>query len=189
MVRKQILNSLVYCSLAIVACTLLPASEHHGIVRFAGLPVPGATITATKGDKKQIAVTDPQGIYTFADLPDGVWNLQVEMLCFTPLKNEVAIAPNSPSPEWELKLLPFDEIKASAPPPAPNAAPLPATSSSPAPQTGVQVASTTPAPADKAAAPPKKGSKAAAAAATAAANARPGFQRADLNASNAPPPA
>ena len=44
-------------------------------------------------------------------------------------------------------------------------------------------------PADKAAAPPKKGSKAAAAAATAAANARPGFQRADLNASNAPPPA
>jgi hypothetical protein len=142
------------------------------------------------GDKKQIAVTDPQGIYTFADLPDGVWNLQVEMLCFTPLKNEVAIAPNSPSPEWELKLLPFDEIKASAPPPAPNASPLPATSSTSTPQTGVQVASATPAPADKAAAPPKKGSKAAAAAAaTAAANARPGFQRADLNASNAPPPA
>ena len=129
MVRKHILNSLFYCSLASVACTLLPASEHHGIVRFAGLPVPGATITATMGDKKLVAVTDPQGIYTFADLPDGVWNLQVEMLCFTPLKNEVAIAPNSPSPEWELKLLPFDEIKASAPPPAPNAAPLPATSS------------------------------------------------------------
>ena len=190
MVRKHILNFLFCCSLASVACTLLPASEHHGIVRFAGLPVPGATITATMGDKKLVAVTDPQGIYSFADLPDGVWNLQVEMLCFTPLKNEVAIAPNSPSPEWELKLLPFDEIKASAPPPAPNAAPLPATSSTPAPQTGVQVASATPAPADKAAAPPKKGSKAAAAAAaTAAANARPGFQRADLNASNAPPPA
>ena len=93
-----------------------PASEHHGIVKFAGLPVPGATITATMGDKKLVAVTDPQGVYSFPDLPDGVWNLQVEMLCFSTLKNEVAIAPNSPSPEWELKLLPFDEIKASAPP-------------------------------------------------------------------------
>ena len=91
------------------------------MVKFAGLPVPGATITATMGDKKLVAVTDPQGQYSFADLADGVWNLQVEMLCFSTLKMEVAVAPNSPSPEWELKLLPFDEIKASAPPPAPDA--------------------------------------------------------------------
>ena len=73
---------------------------------------PGATITATMGDKKMVAVTDPHGVYSFPDLADGVWNLQVEMLCFSPLKMEVAVAPNSPSPEWELKLLPFDEIKA-----------------------------------------------------------------------------
>ena len=85
------------------------------MVKFAGLPVPGATITATMGDKKMVAVTDPQGQYSFADLADGVWNLQVEMLCFSTLKMEVAVAPTSPSPEWELKLLPFDEIKASAP--------------------------------------------------------------------------
>ena len=89
------------------------------MVKFAGLPVPGATITATQGDKKLVAVTDPQGQYSFADLADGVWNLQVEMLCFSTLKMEVAVAPNSPSPEWELKILPFDEIKASAPAPAP----------------------------------------------------------------------
>ena len=53
------------------------------MVKFAGLPVPGATITATMGDKKLVAVTDPQGVYSFADLADGVWNLQVEMLCFS----------------------------------------------------------------------------------------------------------
>ena len=49
---------------------------------------------------------------------DGNWTIKVEMLCFTPLEREVAIAPGAPSPEWELKMLPFDEIKASAPPPA-----------------------------------------------------------------------
>ena len=74
MARKHILNSLFYWTLASVACTLLPASEHHGIVKFGGLAVPGATVTATQGDKKLAAVTDPQGIYSFADLPDGVWN-------------------------------------------------------------------------------------------------------------------
>src|SRR5450759_1988321 len=121
MARKHILNTLFPWTMACVACTLLPASEHHGIVKFGGLGVPGATVTATQSDKKLVAVTDPQGIYTFADLADGVWNVQVEMLCFPTLKKEVASAPNAPSPAWELKLLPFDEIKASAPPPAPSA--------------------------------------------------------------------
>src|ERR1035438_5998114 len=119
MARNPILRTVVCGLVVCLAPALVQASEHHGIVRFAGLPVPGATVTATQGEKKVAAVTDPQGIYTFADLADGVWNLQVEMLCFATLKMEVAVAPNAPSPEWELKLLPFDEIKASAPPAVP----------------------------------------------------------------------
>src|ERR1041384_4284602 len=99
----------------------LTAAEHQGQVKFGGLAVPGATITATKGDQKMVTVTDQQGFYAFPDLADGIWNFQVEMLCFSAIKQEVAIAPNAPSPQWELKLLPFDEIKASAPPPAPAA--------------------------------------------------------------------
>ncbi len=158
------------------------------MVKFAGLPVPGATITATMGDKKVVAVSDPQGQYSFPDLADGVWNLQVEMLCFSTLKMEVAVAPNSPSPEWELKLLPFDEIKASAPPPAP--APPVQTQATPAATPHSETAqvanpsllkpSTAPA--------PKKGSKAAKAAAATAAAAKPqaGFQRAEVNASGGP---
>jgi hypothetical protein len=187
MARKHILNTLFYWTIAGAACALLTASEHHGIVRFGGMAVPGATVIATQGEKKLVAVTDPQGTYTFADLADGVWNLQVEMLCFTTLKKEVAIAPNAPSPEWELKLLPFDEIKAAAPPPAPSAAPPPPSTPAATPQTaGTAAASPAPATQDKTPAA-KKGSKAATAAAAAAANARPGFQRADLNASSAPP--
>src|ERR1035441_5756497 len=175
MARNHILNTLICLTIAGAACGLLPAAEHRGIVKFGGLAVPGATVTATQGDKKLVAVTDAQGVYAFADLADGVWNLQVEMLCFATLKNEVAIAPNAPSPEWELKLLPLDEIKAATPAPAPSAGAPPA--AAPA----ISPAAATP--------PARKGSKAAKAAAAAAAEkARPGFQRADLNASsvNAP---
>ena len=155
------------------------------MVKFAGLPVPGATITATMGDKKVVAVTDPQGQYSFADLADGVWNLQVEMLCFSPLKMEVAVAPNSPSPEWELKLLPFDEIKASAPAPAP--APAAQTSATPAatPQSETAQVANPSLLTPSATAKPKKGSKAAASTA-AAAKPQAGFQRAEVNASGGP---
>src|ERR1035441_7405267 len=90
MARNYILNSFFCWTIAWAACMLLPASEHHGVVKFGGLAVPGATVTATQGDKKQVAITDPRGVYTFPDLADGVWNLQVEMLCFATLKNEVA---------------------------------------------------------------------------------------------------
>jgi hypothetical protein len=188
MARNSIFKAFFYCLFACLAPGLVQASPHHGMVKFAGLPVPGATITATMGDKKFVAVTDGQGQYSFADLADGVWNLQVEMLCFTTLKMEVAVAPNSPSPEWELKLLPFDEIKASAPAPAappPAAQPSATPAATPQSETA-QVAN--PSLLKPSAAPaPKKGSKAAAAA-TAAAKPQPGFQRANLNASGGPGP-
>jgi len=154
----------------------LAAAEHRGIVKFGGLPLPGATVTATQGDKKFTAITDQGGAYTFADLADGLWTLKVEMLCFAPLAKEVAIAPSAPSPEWEMTLLPLAEMQASAQP-APTAAPgaPPAATS----------ATLTP---DKAAAPavtangakPAKGKGKTPATPT---NPPGGFQRADVNAS------
>lgn len=79
--------------------------------------MPGVSVTATKGDQKVVAVTDQQGVYAFPNLEDGVWNFEIEMLCFETIKQEVGIAPNAPSPSWELKLQSFDAIKAAAPPP------------------------------------------------------------------------
>jgi hypothetical protein len=90
------------------------ASEYHGRVAFGGLPVPGATITATRGDKKIVAVSDQQGSYSFADLADGAWKIQVEMQCFSPIEQTVTIAPNAPAGAWELKLLSLDQILAKA---------------------------------------------------------------------------
>src|SRR5689334_20491667 len=98
-------------ALAVAMAVCLPASEHHGQVKFGGLPLSGVSVTATKGDQKVVAVTDQQGVYAFPNLEDGVWNFEVEMLCFETVKQEVGIAPNAPSPSWELKLQSFDAIK------------------------------------------------------------------------------
>src|SRR5258706_10979459 len=86
------------------------ASEHHGQVNFGGLPVPGATVTATQGDKRLTAITDQQGVYTFTDIADGIWTMQVEMLGFATQTQEITVAPDKPGPMWELKLLPLAEI-------------------------------------------------------------------------------
>jgi hypothetical protein len=166
------------CGLLLLAsCGLLSAAEHRGLVKFGGLPVPGATVIATQGEKSVTAVTDPQGAYTFKELADGNWTIKVEMLCFAPMEREVVVAPNAPSPEWELKLLPFDEIKASAPPPPPSA-PAPAvTSSSNGAPAKTETATVAPT--------PKKGAKLPKGVPPPlAANTASGFQRAEANASS-----
>jgi hypothetical protein len=125
----------------------LQAAEHHGVVRFGGLPVPGATVTATQSEKRFTAVTSQQGFYSFADLPDGRWTIQVEMLCFAPLKRDVA--PGAPGTEWELQLLPLPEMHAerhaAAPPPPGEAAPAvqPATPAKPGKKKSGPVAANT----------------------------------------------
>src|SRR5579883_1512121 len=94
-----------------VAVATLFASEHHGVVQSGGIPVPGATVTASQGEKKFVTTTDDQGAYAFADLPDGVWTISIEMLGFARQSEDVGIASMSPSPTWNLKLLSAAEVK------------------------------------------------------------------------------
>src|SRR3954447_334558 len=106
----------------------LMAAEHHGVIKSGGLPVPGASITATQGDKKLHTTSDENGRYSFADLADGLWTIEVEMLGFAKLSNEVGIAFDAPSPEWNLKFLSMSAITAAAATPAtPATSPAPAT--------------------------------------------------------------
>ena len=94
----------------------LAASEHYGQVTFGGLPVPGATVTASQGDKQFVTITDQQGVYKIADLADGVWTIRVDMLGFSPSSQDVTVAAGSQPSSWELKLMPFEEIARTAPP-------------------------------------------------------------------------
>ena len=111
----------------------LNASEYHGVVRFGGLPVPGAAVTAQKGDQTVTAITDPQGAYTFPDLADGTWNVRVDMLGFAVTKQDVTVAPNAPPAELELKMLPFAQIHAEVKTVAPAATTAAATPETPSP--------------------------------------------------------
>ena len=127
---KHIMKLLQISVLAFAALSSLWASEHHGLIKYGGLPLPGATVTATKGDKSVQAVADQDGKYSFPDLADGTWTFKVEMLCFATQTKDVAVAPDAPSPVWDMQLLPMDQIKPVAPTPA--AAPPPTTAAAPA---------------------------------------------------------
>jgi hypothetical protein len=185
---KAIPRYLRLCAVACLAVFSLTASEQHGTVKFGAVAVPGATVTATRDNKKVVAITDENGAYSFPDLEDGVWKIQVEMLCFTTVSKEIGVAPGSPGAEWELKLQSMDEIKpaAQAPPPpgtaATGTAPAAAAGTTPATAATPQPAATQTAAATGKAAKGKKGAAAPAAP-------QAGFQRTDVNASgDAPPP-
>jgi hypothetical protein len=168
-------------ALACLLAVALVAGEHRGQVQFAGLPVPGATVSASLADKKLTAVTDEKGIYTFPDLADGTWNFRVEMLCFSPIDREVVIKPGAPDAIWELKLLPFAEIQAAAGPTLPKPTPTPSTP--------VSISTGSPAgkpetPAERPSLKASNGKGKKGAAQGPAADPQSGFKRADLNASS-----
>jgi hypothetical protein len=84
---------------------------YRGQVTFGGLPVPGATVKATWGSKQFATTTDQQGFFSFPDLADGKWTIEVRMTGFAIVKQEVVIGAKAPAGKWELKLLPLDQIK------------------------------------------------------------------------------
>ena len=114
-----------WCIVALLAVTSLTAGEHHGLVKFAGLGMPGASVTLTQGDKKVTAITAPDGDYAFPEIADGTWQIQIEMMCFAPITREVVVGPGALPAQWELKMLPIDEMKTvnAAPAPPPIASP------------------------------------------------------------------
>src|SRR5207249_2699389 len=103
---RYLLRPIVLASVALIRSM---AAEHHGQVKFGGLPLPGATVTATQEGKTLGAITDFQGTYSFADLTEGTWTIRVEMLCFEPMQQEVAIkADAAPVPGGESNQAPSD---------------------------------------------------------------------------------
>lgn len=114
---------LVCILVTLVFSTAAVASEYHGQVFIGGVPVPGATVTVTQGDKQQVTVTDRQGLYEFADLANGAWEIKIEMRGFSTLEASVTVAPNAPQGTWELKLLGLDQLLAQAQSGAPQSTP------------------------------------------------------------------
>jgi trimeric autotransporter adhesin len=93
-------------------CRSAVASEYHGVVTFNGLPVPGASVTAAQAQKRFVATTDVHGLYSFSDLADGTWTIEVEMQGFEKANQDVVVGPNTKPTTWELKLLSINTIEA-----------------------------------------------------------------------------
>jgi hypothetical protein len=90
---------------------------HAGVVRSGGVPIPGAVVTATAQGAKVSTVTDETGVYRFAGLAEGKWNIEVRMTGFAPLTRVVDVPAAQPT-EWTLALQP----RVVAPAPSANAA-------------------------------------------------------------------
>jgi hypothetical protein len=102
---------LSWLSAALIAGSATAMADEHGLVTFNGLPVPGATVTATQGDKKIVVSADADGRYDLPGLGEGAYSLRVEMLGFATVTRDVMFGESSAAPTVELSLLPFEEIK------------------------------------------------------------------------------
>lgn len=86
------------------------AQQYSGEVSFAGFPVPGATVTVTRGAEHRSTITDAEGRFSFTDLSAGKWTLDVKMLCFADLKRTITIPASQTNSSLELELLPRNQI-------------------------------------------------------------------------------
>ncbi len=88
------------------------ASEYHGTVKAGGLALPGATVTASQGDKQIVTTTDQQGVFCFSELADGTWTIEVEMLGFEKMARQVGVASDAPAADFALKFLTEEALAA-----------------------------------------------------------------------------
>ena len=163
---KPLLLCLAIACLWVAGLGTARASEYHGQVTFGGLPVPGAVVTATQGDKKMVAIADPMGLYSFPNLADGAWTIEVQMTGFAPLKQDVSIAPAAAAGAFELKLMTLEQIRAAANPMKVDAAAAAASAAPENPSLPAAPGSSGGAPAGTAAAPAASTAPGKAAAAT-----------------------
>jgi trimeric autotransporter adhesin len=86
------------------------AETHTGIVRFGGLPLPGASVAATQGSNKLATITDMEGRYRIEGLSTTPFSIEVAMQLFAIQTREFA-GPDQTA-EWDMKLLRAEHISA-----------------------------------------------------------------------------
>jgi hypothetical protein len=90
------------------------AADHFGRVVFNTVPVPGATVVATRLEQQVTTTTDLDGVFRLTALADGEWTVRVEMMGFVVATQEIRVAAETPPSTWELKLLPLAEMVSNA---------------------------------------------------------------------------
>ena len=91
---KALRRAVVWFALIVLAVAAR-AADTEGRVTFGGLPVPGATVTLTHGDKSLTAISDAQGSYRFSNVDEGDWTIEIQMMGFAPVKRQVSCRSHS----------------------------------------------------------------------------------------------
>ena len=79
---------------------------YTGTVKFGGQPLPGATVTATQGDRHVVTTTDESGAYELTGLAAGTYNVEVQMFGFQNARKQIQVAAGLQPTEWSLDLQP-----------------------------------------------------------------------------------
>ena len=90
-------RSILFAVALLALSSIAQASENRGQVTFNGAPVPGATITATQGSSRFVAISNQDGNYVFPDLPDGTWKITISMTDFATIEQVISVSPGTPS--------------------------------------------------------------------------------------------
>lgn len=119
-------SALLACAM-IAAAGRFPAAEATGFrqevagrVVFAGLPVPGATVTATQStapERRVSTLSDDSGAFRLTGLDDGAWVIRVEMRGFVTVIRTITLPPDEKSLDVTLVMQSLDQIAASPPQP------------------------------------------------------------------------
>ena len=63
------------------------------MVKSEGLPIPGATVKATQGERILLTVTDDNGDFHIDGMTEGTWIVEVDMFGFDHVRKEVQVGP------------------------------------------------------------------------------------------------
>jgi len=109
------------CWLLFLAIAPVFAAAFRGQVKSGAMAIPGAVITAHRGELTQKTITDLQGNFAFADLPGEPWKLDVTMQGFAPASAESTASPVT----IQLRMMGVAELQAQVHQAPPSAPPTP----------------------------------------------------------------
>src|SRR5438067_1468635 len=78
----------------IVLCVGLPwvSFGQTGIVTSGGQPIPGATVTATQGERVLRTLSDERGTFQFTGMGPGTWTIESDMFGFAHMRRDVQVS-------------------------------------------------------------------------------------------------
>lgn len=92
--------------MSLLLVTVLLFNGISGLVKAGGIPVPGAMVTASRGESRFATITNPRGQYFFPDPVDATWAVQIEVSGFVTCQGDGSTA------SWDLQFLPLEKIDA-----------------------------------------------------------------------------